>query len=189
MSVGRYWIYIIFYPNSSFSHITVAHLNSCRNCSSLPSLGQLPSLQDFFVFGFDEVITMDADFYGSGSSTITPFQSLKKLRFEEMSKWEKWFPYHGEGKDGGTFPSLQELCLEECPKLRGSLPKHLPSLNIFDINGCELLETSLPTAAPICELGLRYCNDAFSLSLSLLLLILERDRSYKSKLKSMVRWP
>ena len=56
---------------------------------------------------------MDADFYGSGSSTITPFQSLKKLRFEEMLKWEKWSPYHGEGKDeGGTFPSSKSFVLK-----------------------------------------------------------------------------
>ncbi|KAM4084907.1 hypothetical protein ACB094_08G168300 [Castanea mollissima] len=107
------------FPNwvgdSSFSNITVVHLNSCRNCSSLPSLGHLPSLQDLFIFGFDEVVTVDADFYGSGSNyTIMPFQSLKILRFEAMSKWEEWSPYHGEGKDeGGAFPSLQKLFLKD----------------------------------------------------------------------------
>ncbi|KAM3741358.1 hypothetical protein ACB098_08G170900 [Castanea mollissima] len=153
------------FPNwigdSSFSNITVVHLNSCRNCSSLPSLGQLPSLQDLFVFGFDEVVTVDADFYGSGSYTITPFQSLKILRFAAMSKWEKWSPYHGEGEDeGGAFPSLQKLYLVECPKLSGSLPKHLPSLTFLQINNCEQLESSLPTAPSIRELQLRNCNDA-----------------------------
>ncbi|KAL4612024.1 hypothetical protein ACB092_08G168800 [Castanea dentata] len=153
------------FPNwigdGSISHITVVHLISCRNCSSLPSLGQLPFLQDLFVFGFDEVVTMDADFYGSGSYTITPFQSLKILRFEAMSKWEKWSPYHGEGEDeGGAFPSLQELYLERCPKLSESLPKHLPSLTKLEIKECEQLKTSLPTAPPIRELQLRNCNDA-----------------------------
>ncbi|XP_030950652.1 putative disease resistance RPP13-like protein 1 [Quercus lobata] len=153
------------FPNwvgdGSFSNVTVVHLNSCRNCSSLPSLGQLPSLQDLFVFGFDEVVTVDADFYGSGSYTTTPFQSLKILRFEAMSKWEKWSPYHGEGEDeGGAFSSLQELYLEECPKLSGSLPKHLPSLTKLEIKECEQLETSLPTAPSIRELELRKCNDA-----------------------------
>nr|POE65416.1 putative disease resistance protein [Quercus suber] len=152
------------FPNwigdGSFSHITVVHLNSCRNCSSLPSLGQLPSLQDLFVFGFDEVVTVDADFYGSGSYTITPFQSLKRLRFEAMPKWEKWSPYHREGEDeGGAFPILQELKLKECPKLSGSLPKHLPSLTELEINECEQLENSLPTA-PILKLQLTNCNDA-----------------------------
>ena len=53
---------------------------------------------------------------------------------------------------------MQELCLEECPKLSGSLPKHLPSLTILDINGCEQLETSLPIAAPTRELGLLMCS-------------------------------
>ncbi|XP_075634494.1 putative disease resistance RPP13-like protein 1 [Castanea sativa] len=153
------------FPNwigdSSFSNITVVHLNSCRNCSSLPSLGQLPSLQDLFVFGFDEVVTVDADFYGSGSYTITPFQSLKILSFKAMSKWEEWSPYHGEGEDeGGVFPSLQELYLVECPKLSGSLPKDLPSLTKLWICECEQLESSLPTAPSIRELQLVNCNDA-----------------------------
>ncbi|KAK4608599.1 hypothetical protein RGQ29_002133 [Quercus rubra] len=152
------------FPNwvgdSSFSNITVVHLNSCRNCSSLPSLGQLPSLLDLFIFGFDEVVTVDADFYGSGSYTVTPFQSLKILRFKAMSKWEEWSPYHREGKDEGAFPSLQELYLEKCPKLSGSLPKHLPSLTKLEINECEQLETSLPTAPSIRKLQLRNCNDA-----------------------------
>ncbi|KAL4612493.1 hypothetical protein ACB092_08G203400 [Castanea dentata] len=152
------------FPNwmgdSSFSNITVIHLNS-RNCSSLPSLGQLPSLQDLFVFGFDEVVTVDADFYGSGSYTITPFQSLKILRFKAMLKWENWSPYHGEGEDEGrVFPSLQELYLVKCPKLSGSLPKHLPSLTKLEIKKCEQLETSLPTAPSIRILQLRNCNDA-----------------------------
>ncbi|KAM3693472.1 hypothetical protein ACJW31_08G169800 [Castanea mollissima] len=151
------------FPNwigdGSFSHITVVHLNSCRNCSSLPSLGQLPSLQDLFIFGFDEVVTVDADFYGSGSYSITPFQSLKILRFRKMSKWEKWSPYHGEGEDEGVFPSLQELSLVQCPKLSGCLPKHLPSLTVLHIYKCEQLESSLPTA-PIRELLLMNCNDA-----------------------------
>ncbi|KAL0000121.1 hypothetical protein SO802_019723 [Lithocarpus litseifolius] len=150
------------FPNwvgdSSFSNITVVHLNSCRNCSSLPSLGQLPSLLDLFVFGFDEVVTVDADFYGSGS--YTPFQSLKILRFKAMSKWEEWSPYHREGKDEGAFPSLQELYLEKCPKLSGSLPKHLPSLTELGIEECEQLETSLPTAPFIRKLVARNCNDA-----------------------------
>ncbi|KAM3741356.1 hypothetical protein ACB098_08G170700 [Castanea mollissima] len=135
------------FPNwigdSSFSNITVIHLNSCRNCSSLPSLGQLPSLQDLFVFGFDEVVTVDADFYGSGSYTITPFQSLKILRFEAMSKWEKWSPYHGEGEDeGGAFPSLQELYLERCPKLSKSFPLDIfPKLRFLNIKRCSNMES------------------------------------------------
>ncbi|KAL4612019.1 hypothetical protein ACB092_08G168300 [Castanea dentata] len=129
------------FPNwvgdSSFSNITVVQLNSCRNCSSLPSLGQLPSLLDLFIFGFDEVVTVDADFYGSGSYTITPFQSLKILRFEAMSKWEEWSPYHGEGEDeGGAFPklppALQYLAVTGFKNLE-SLP--LPA-GVMDHNQC-----------------------------------------------------
>lgn len=70
--------------NYSFSNVKVVHLNSCRFCLNLPSLDQVPSLQNFSIVGFDEVVKVGPDFYGGSSSTITPFQSLKILNFERM---------------------------------------------------------------------------------------------------------
>ena len=87
----------------SFSNITVVHLNYCRNCPSLPSLGKLPSLQDLSIVGFDEVVKVGPEFYGSSSSNITPFRSLEILKFERMLKWEEWFPCEG------VFPRLQSF--------------------------------------------------------------------------------
>nr|POE57486.1 putative disease resistance rpp13-like protein 1 [Quercus suber] len=140
----------------SFSNITVVHLNYCRNCPSLPSLGKLPSLQDLSIVGFDEVVKVGPEFYGSSSSNITPFRSLEILKFERMLKWEEWFPC-----EGGVFPRLQEFYLWYCPKLIGSLPKHLPSLTKFHVHECSQLQTSLPTAPAMCELTLKNCNDVF----------------------------
>ena len=116
----------------SFSNVKVVHLNSCKFCLNLPSLGQLPSLQNLNIVGFDEVVKVGPDFYGGSSSTITPFQSLKILNFERMLKWEEWFSY-----EGGAFPRLQELRLEDCPKLSRSLPKHLPFLTTLWILKCS----------------------------------------------------
>ncbi|RVW24186.1 putative disease resistance RPP13-like protein 1 [Vitis vinifera] len=43
----------------------------------------------------------------------------------------------------GEFPRLQELCINESPKLTGKLPKQLRSLKKLEIIGCELLVGSL----------------------------------------------
>jgi Leucine-rich repeat (LRR) protein len=141
----------------SFSNMTCLHLSYCRNCPSLPSLGQLPSLQDLCIVGFDEVVTVGLEFYGSSSSNNTPFRSLEILKFEEMLKWEEWFPHDGENE--GAFLCLRELYLIDCPKLRGSLPKNVPYLTKIMISKCLQLETSLPTAAAMSYLELMYCND------------------------------
>uniref|UniRef100_A0A2N9HCY9 Disease resistance RPP13-like protein 1 n=1 Tax=Fagus sylvatica TaxID=28930 RepID=A0A2N9HCY9_FAGSY len=141
----------------SFSNMTCLHLSYCRNCPSLPSLGQLPSLQDLCIVGFDEVVTVGLEFYGSSSSNNTPFRSLEILKFEGMLKWEEWFPHDGENE--GAFQCLRELYLIDCPKLRGSLPKNVPYLTKIMISKCLQLETSLPTAAAMSYLELMYCND------------------------------
>ena len=80
-------------------------LKSGKKCTGFPSLGQLPSLQDLSIVGFDEVVTVGLDFYGSSSSNNTPFRSLEILNFKGMLKWEEWFPHDGEN-EAGAFPHL-----------------------------------------------------------------------------------
>ena len=143
----------------SFSNITVLHLKSCRSCPNLPSIGQLPSLQDLSIFGFDVVVKVGPGFYGNGSSAVTPFGSLTILKCEGMLKWEEWFCYDGENEQGGAFPRLQDLHLVDCPKLRGNLPKKLPSLSTLVINNCSQLEKSLPSAPAIRDLRLMSCHE------------------------------
>ncbi|KAF3954666.1 hypothetical protein CMV_020015 [Castanea mollissima] len=143
----------------SFTNITVLHLKSCRCCPSLPSLGQLPSLQDLSIVGFDKVVRVGPDFYGSCSSAVTPFASLRILKFEGMLNWEEWLCYDGEHEQGGAFLRLQDLYLVDCPKLSGSLPKQIPSLSTLVISNCSQLETSLPSAPAIRDLQLMFCNE------------------------------
>ena len=77
----------------------------------------------------------------SSSNTIKPsFPSLQTLRFGKMYNWEKWLCC---GCRRGELPRLQELCINECPKLTGKLPKQLRSLKKLVIIGCELLVGSL----------------------------------------------
>jgi len=142
----------------SFSSIVSLHLKNCKHCHNLPPLGQLPSLQDISVVGFEAVVKVDHEFYGSDSSTVKPFGALKILRFDLMLNWEEWSSFGAENEDG-AFPQLAELYIDYCPKLKGGLPVHLPSLEKFEIHECPQLVASLPRAPVVHELKLRGCNE------------------------------
>ncbi|XP_059445018.1 putative disease resistance RPP13-like protein 1 isoform X2 [Corylus avellana] len=90
------------FPNwvghTSFSNITSLRLEHCTQCCNLPPLGQLPSLQDLSIVGFVEVVKVGQEFYGSGSSSIKPFEALKVLKFKCMLKWEEWFSFDAENE-------------------------------------------------------------------------------------------
>ncbi|XP_062114727.1 putative disease resistance RPP13-like protein 1, partial [Humulus lupulus] len=68
------------FPNwiggDSFDNIVDIKLKRCRHCSSLPPLGQLPSLKILHISSFHSVTTVGADFYGN-SSAKKPFSSLE----------------------------------------------------------------------------------------------------------------
>jgi hypothetical protein len=101
--------------HDSFFNMVSLHLNKCKFCCNMPSLGQLPSLQNLSIVEFDGVVRVGPGFYGSGSSSIRPFKALKVLRFELMLKWEEWFSF-GAGNEGEAFPLLQELYICDCPQ-------------------------------------------------------------------------
>ncbi|XP_062174582.1 putative disease resistance RPP13-like protein 1 [Alnus glutinosa] len=142
----------------SFSNVASLYLESCKYCSSLPLLGQLPSLQNLSIVGFDEVVRVGHEFCGSSSSSVKPFAALKVLRMEVMPKWEEWVSF-GDENGGGAFPQLEKLSIRECPKLSGGLPVHLSSLSKLDIINCPQLVALLPLTPTICELELSDCNE------------------------------
>jgi hypothetical protein len=97
----------------SFSNVASLYLKSCKYCSSLPPFGQLPSLQNLFIDGFDEVVRVGHEFCGTGSSSVKPFAALKVLTFRWMLKWEEWVSFSDEN-GGGAFPQLEELYIVNC---------------------------------------------------------------------------
>ncbi|KAG6671287.1 hypothetical protein I3843_Q001800 [Carya illinoinensis] len=142
----------------SFPCVTSIHLEKCKYCCSLPALGQLPSLQNLSIVGFDGIVAVGEEFYGStGSSSIKPFGALKVLKFEGMLNWEKWSSF-GDENEGGAFHHLEKLYIKGCSKLTGDLPIHLPSLGILEIIDSPKILASLPRAPAICELKLLNCN-------------------------------
>jgi len=142
----------------SFSNIASLYLVSCKYCSSLPPLGQLPSLQNLSIVGFDEVVKVGHEFCGNGSSSVKPFGALKVLSLEVMPKWEEWVSF-GDENGGGAFPQLEKLYIDNCPKLTGGFPVYLSSLSKLDIINCPQLVAPLPLTPTIRELELSDCNE------------------------------
>ncbi|PHT61354.1 hypothetical protein T459_34799 [Capsicum annuum] len=125
--------------NHSFLKLLVQlSLSNCMDCFSLPALGQLPSLKFLSIRGMLRITEVTEEFYGSPSSK-NPFNSLEKLEFAEMLEWKQW---HLLGK--GEFPALQDLSIDDCPKLMGKLPENLCSLTKLRISGCPELNLETP---------------------------------------------
>jgi Leucine-rich repeat (LRR) protein len=143
--------------DASFSNIASLRLENCKFCCSLPPLGQLHSLQYLWIVGLDGVVTIDRQFYGSGSPLMKPFGALKSLRFYDLLEWKEWYPFEAQN-EGRAFPNLSYLSISNCPKLTSGLPAHLPSLAKLCIYNCPQLVASIPRASSHCKLVLEKCN-------------------------------
>ncbi|KAK6234436.1 hypothetical protein QUC31_006842 [Theobroma cacao] len=139
----------------SFSKIACLELSNCEHCLSLPALGHLRSLKNLCIRRFARVTAVGSEFYGNGSS-MKSFESLEILRFERMPEWQEWLCL---GDENGTFSSLQELYIIDCPKLKGDLPKTLPLLRKFRIKNCKMLGSALSRAPDMDELELVNCDE------------------------------
>ncbi|KAJ6959008.1 disease resistance RPP13-like protein 1 [Populus alba x Populus x berolinensis] len=124
--------------NSSFSNMVQLILSGCKNCILLPPLGQLQSLEELYIKGFDDVVAVGPEFYGSDPSMENPFKSLKILKFEGMKKWQEW-----KTDVAGAFPHLAELFIAGCPELTSAVPRHLPCLLKLSIEECPQLEEGI----------------------------------------------
>ncbi|KAF8037924.1 hypothetical protein BT93_B0693 [Corymbia citriodora subsp. variegata] len=131
-------------------------LRGCPNVTSLPALGQLPSLRELSLEGLHAVSMIGAEFYGSKR----PFSSLTTLKFEEMLAWKDWSHYAGGQEEEVPFSYLQHLIVRSCPSLIGILPCQLDRLIKLEIHTCSHLNNS---TSEVCfpslhELYLENCN-------------------------------
>ncbi|GMI95920.1 hypothetical protein like AT3G14470 [Hibiscus trionum] len=160
---------ILFYGGKMFppwlgdptlTNIVWLELCNCRNSTSLPSLGRLPSLKTLSVVGMDRVQQVSLMFYGHGFPCAKPFPSLEILRFKDMLEWTCWSsPSRANGDSGGEFPCLRELTVENCPKLIGKLPGRLLSLVKLVIKRCPKLEASSTSFPSLNELNVEDSNE------------------------------
>ncbi|XP_057522251.1 putative disease resistance RPP13-like protein 1 [Amaranthus tricolor] len=126
---------------SMYTNVVNLCLNGCKNCNSLPPLGQLSSLMHLEIMGMDLITSVKAEFYAYNSGLSNPFPVLCSLVFKEMKSWEVWLGHEMEGK-GLPFPRLETLTLQNCPKLKGDFPVHLPTLKELNTDGCDKLPNS-----------------------------------------------
>ncbi|XP_009765783.1 putative disease resistance RPP13-like protein 1 isoform X4 [Nicotiana sylvestris] len=131
------------FPNWLANHLFVKlvelSLVCCKDCDSLPALGELPSLKFLAIMEMDRIAEVTEEFYGNSSSR-KPFNSLERLEFADMLEWKQWHVL-----EIGEFPRLQYLSIESCPKLIGKLPENLCSLTRLTVSKCPelLLETPI----------------------------------------------
>ncbi|KAL4567496.1 hypothetical protein LXL04_023081 [Taraxacum kok-saghyz] len=138
----------IEFPNwvgdHSFCRLTKVSIVGCEECTSLPRLGQLPSLEELLISGMTNVKVVDEDFLG----TALVFRSLKTLHFDAMWGWEVWSTTNSGAVDV-VFPCLQKLCIQSCPNLVQVSLEALPSLRRLEVRICgHGVLTSLVHVAP-----------------------------------------
>nr|POE93979.1 putative disease resistance rpp13-like protein 1 [Quercus suber] len=75
-----------WFGDPSFSNMVLLRIENCKNCTSLPAIGQLPSLKDVVIKGMAKVRSIGPEIYGK--SCLKPFQYLEKLCFKNMQEWQ-----------------------------------------------------------------------------------------------------
>ncbi|KAJ0672793.1 putative P-loop containing nucleoside triphosphate hydrolase, leucine-rich repeat domain superfamily [Helianthus annuus] len=137
-----------------FLHLNHVSISGCKRCTSLPPLGQLPSLKGLFIKGLCGVEVVGFELFGTGPA----FPSLEVLSFIDMRKWNKWSGV------GVVFPHLQKLQIRRCPNLVEVTLEALPSLNLLDIKRCNsgVLRSLVELASTVTKLeinGISGLND------------------------------
>ncbi|KAJ4803455.1 Disease resistance protein [Rhynchospora pubera] len=106
------------------SNVRSIFLSDCINCHMLPTLGNLPLLQDLHVKGMHSLKSINCAFCGSNPIC---FPSLKKLVFDNMSIVEKW-----SADENCELSHLSELILKDCANFQ-RLAHNFPSLTKLTI--------------------------------------------------------
>eukprot|EP00268_Persea_americana_P027248 TRINITY_DN2668_c0_g1_i10.p1 TRINITY_DN2668_c0_g1~~TRINITY_DN2668_c0_g1_i10.p1 ORF type:complete len:1084 (+),score=177.77 TRINITY_DN2668_c0_g1_i10:817-4068(+) len=136
--------------DAKFSSLVAVGLN-CKKCRLLPGLGKLPSLEYLDLDGADEIKVVGGDFYGNGNEgggKGRAFPKLKKLVFKSMPNWEEW---KLAKEDGEVMPSLDELSIIDCNKLK-ALPNCLPNtLRRVEIEHCSEVIWTPDNPLPVLE--------------------------------------
>ncbi|KAL9996743.1 putative virus X resistance protein-like, coiled-coil [Helianthus debilis subsp. tardiflorus] len=129
----------------SFLHLNHVSIRGCKRCTSIPSLGQLPSLTELLIAGLYGVEAVGSELFGTGQA----FPSLETLSFEDMRGWKEW--------SGAVFPRLQKLEIKGCPNLVEVTLEALPSLNDLKLEKCDsgVLRSLVEVASAVTKLEIR----------------------------------
>ncbi|KAL4313168.1 hypothetical protein GQ457_01G002040 [Hibiscus cannabinus] len=142
--------------DSSFKNLSSLKLFGCKNCKSLPPIGNLPMLKDLLIGGLDEVHKIGAEFFGENQSIA--FASLETLSFHSLPNWQEWDTCEGD-EQVSKFPRLREFYISQCPQLLGRLPTRLQSLQRLAIYFCRRLVVSISCFPLLRELSVIGCEE------------------------------
>ncbi|KAI7744758.1 hypothetical protein M8C21_016893, partial [Ambrosia artemisiifolia] len=126
-------------------------MRGCKSCTSLPPLGQLPSLKELFIEDLHVLKVVGLELLG----TSREFPSLEILSFKNMPCWEKW-----SMNSGVVFPCLQYLHIKDCPNLVEVMLEAIPSLNVLKVNECDIgvLRRLVEMASAVTELDISFIS-------------------------------
>ncbi|KAL4567595.1 hypothetical protein LXL04_023183 [Taraxacum kok-saghyz] len=135
-----------------FLQLAKVSIEGCKRCTSLPPLGQLPSLKELIIEGMDEVKIVGLEFLGT---TGVAFPSLETLHFRDMKGWEGWST-NDSGIVNTTFPCLEELVIDGCGNLVRVSLETLPVVRILKIQSCghEVVRSLVRVASSVIKLEL-----------------------------------
>ncbi|KAL5711151.1 hypothetical protein ACHQM5_021641 [Ranunculus cassubicifolius] len=156
-----------FGDSSVLGNIVNMKLHRCGQITELPALGKLASLESLKISGMGSVESIGREFYyGFDSSSLGAemiafpksqfmgisnhdesipqvlFSKLTKLRMSYMDKLEEWSVPLEKYEANTMMPSLTDLNIEDCPRLR-VLPDltKFKSLVSLELNGLGSWET------------------------------------------------
>ncbi|CAI9287896.1 unnamed protein product [Lactuca saligna] len=139
----------------SFVCLTQLTLRGCKNCTYLPTLGHLQSLEKLCIESMNGLQRLDSEFLRPKYSHGIGFPSLQVLEFRDMQGWEIWSTIGGD-KDV-SFPCLSEISIINCPKLMEMAIDLIPSLEVLHIEECSVsvLRSLVGVSSSFLELSLK----------------------------------
>ncbi|MQM08054.1 hypothetical protein Taro_040908 [Colocasia esculenta] len=122
-----------FYPSwlgdRSFSRLSTINLYECRNWTSLPPLGQLPTLKSLCISEARAVEYIGGEFFSGG------FPQLEELTLKYLYNWKSWC-----GAWEGDCPKLKKLSIIGCGNLESLSLINLGAVEDISIFGCRKLQ-------------------------------------------------
>ncbi|KAJ0478446.1 putative P-loop containing nucleoside triphosphate hydrolase, leucine-rich repeat domain superfamily [Helianthus annuus] len=137
----------IWVGDPSFLRLTHVSIRGCKQCTSLPPLGQLPLLKELFIEGLDGVTVVGMELLGASLEC----HSLEILSFVDMPRWGKW-----STNSGIVFPCLRQLHIRNCRSLVEVSLETLPSLNVLETTECDsgMLKRLVQVASSVTKLDI-----------------------------------
>ncbi|KAI0519829.1 hypothetical protein KFK09_007290 [Dendrobium nobile] len=147
-------------------NLEMIELRECLECETLPPFGQPPFLKSLTLYDMPKVKWLESKF--NGNDKYHAFPLLEVLHISFLIALEDWFEAGVAAEDGCLFPSLIQLRLNNCPKLKElpSLPSKLKSLQIRSTGWKTSNFCSISNYVPLEKLEVSCCKNITSLSLA-----------------------